>query len=299
MKKFLIIQASSRLGMKYLPHGGTALNFGVEKGPSAVLSQEYMQGLTTIADCTTIEYTFSDPESMESSAYYATIAKETNELALIIEKELSCHSYDGVVTVGGDHSIALSSTLAILRHFRGQKTGVIDFDSHGDIHLVKTSPSGNFHGMWLRPILGEFDNPEIQAIIDITLLPHDFLYIGDLLTEPEEERFIQEKNITHINKPQLENTLRESNTRIANFCTAHERIHVTFDIDVFKQSLVNATGTPNPNGLDIPEVTACIQTIVNSDAFFSLDVVEVNPEKDGAPETIALAQSVIRQFLKI
>ena len=42
MNHILITKASSRLGMKFIPHGGSELNIGVENGPDAVLTPEFL-----------------------------------------------------------------------------------------------------------------------------------------------------------------------------------------------------------------------------------------------------------------
>ncbi len=297
MKNLLIVQAESRLGMKYFPHGDTKLNLGVEYGPKAVLSNAFLGEIQETCGIDLITYAFSDPEEVNKEEYYKKIADESDALAKEIVGKLDSKKYAGLITVGGDHGIAFASVLGTLRFLRDKKVGVIDFDSHGDIHLQKTSPSGNFHGMWLRPFFGDFDDPAIREVTDVFIAPSQFLYVGNLLLEEEEERFIQEKGIQQITLEDIQNRKDASIQRIVNLCANVDVVHVTFDIDVFKKSIVSATGTPNPAGFGKDAVLACIEPIVNSGKLFSLDLVEVNPDKDNAQSTVETAQMVIEQFV--
>ena len=294
----LLVKASSRLGMKYIPSGGKVLNIGVEHGPSAVISPAFIATLR--GKISEIDFAFSLPENTTDQNYYRIVAEETNALAQQIQEKISHGDIDKVITVGGDHSIALASMLGILRSFPTKKIGLIDFDSHGDIHLTKTSPTGNLHGMWLRPLLEDFDNEDIRSIVGNTRLnTKNLLYIGNLLLEEEEERLIAEDAIQTIPSTVFEQSDTSPEQKIKAFCESLDMIHITFDIDVFKESLVRATGTPNPNGFDMKMIERSIAPILESGKFFSMDLVEVNPEKPGAKETIELAQKIITMFSQI
>ena len=298
MKNLLIAKASSRLGMKYVPHGGTVLNIGVENGPDAVLTPGFLQELSQTHETDVFDYTFSEPDPISKETYYPIVAEESATLANEIVQKLLSKKYSGLITVGGDHSIAYASVLGVLRFLEGKKVGIIDFDSHGDIHLQATSPTGNFHGMWVRPFFDVFDAPAIADVTNVEVLPsNQFLYIGNLLLEGEEERFIKEKNISVIDSKMIDADNAGMIKKISDFCADMEVVHVTFDIDVFKKEIVSATGTPNPNGFDVEMIKQCIKPIVDSGKIFSMDLVEVNPKKDGAEQTVATAQMVIKEFL--
>ena len=296
MQKLLIIKANSRLGMKYIPIGGTELNIGVEHGPAAVLDAAFLGEIGSHADTRVIDFTFSLPEDVSEEKYYSIVASETDLLAGEILKNLNEGDFRKVITVGGDHSIALASMLGILRYLKGKKVGVIDFDSHGDIHLAQTSPTGNFHGMWLRPLLGDFDNAEIKNILDVRIPPQDFLYVGNLLLEGEESDFIRLNDIQAISSDDIKADGENIRKKISDFCARFDCVHVSFDIDVFKRDIVSATGTPNPDGFDWDLINRCIDPIIASKKLFSLDVVEVNPKKENARNTIETAQEIISHF---
>ncbi|MCE9585514.1 arginase family protein [Candidatus Nomurabacteria bacterium] len=298
MNNLLLIKAKSRLGMKFLPFGGdTVLNIGVENGPDAVLDEHFLGNLKDKYNLKILDFSFSNPEDVLDEDYYSVFSKETKDLSEKILSELNFNNYKFVVTLGGDHSVALASDIASLKFLENKKVGFIDFDSHGDIHLSKTSPSGNVHGMWLRPLLSDFDEENIIQVANVRIPTDNFLYIGNLILEDEEKRFINEKNIKIISSNDINSNSSEIISYINDFCSRMDVLHVTFDIDVFKKDLVSATGTPNVNGFSAEMVNICMQPIMASKKLFSIDLVEVNPEKDKPEMTIKIAQDIILQFL--
>jgi len=298
MKKLLVSKVSSRLGMKYIPSGGTVLNIGVENGPDAVLTPEFIQDISQENEVDLFDYTFSDPDPISKETYYPVVAEESATLANDIVEKLTHKKYSGLINVGGDHSIAYATILGVLRFLEGKKVGIIDFDSHGDIHLQRTSPTGNFHGMWVRPFFDIFDEKSIADVVNVEVIPsNQFLYIGNMLLEEEESRFIQEKGIPVIDSKMIDADKAGMMKKIADFCENVEFVHVTFDIDVFEKDIVSATGTPNPDGFGVEMIKDCIKPIVDSGKLFSMDLVEVNPAKENAVQTVSTAQMIIKEFL--
>ncbi len=295
-KKILIIKSRSRLGMKYIPIGGKELNLGVEYGPDEILTKDFLNKLT---DFHIIDFDFSLPEEIPDDKYYLSISDEISELSQKIQKEFIDTKSNFIINVGGDHSIASSSLLSALKIMQDKKVGVIMFDSHGDLHLKRTSPTGNYHGMWLRPFWDIYDDPHIENIIDVSLDNSQLLFIGNLLLEEEEVDFMSKNKIPVFSSKEFtDNKKNNSYNQILDFCNKHDVVHVSFDIDVFKTSLVSATGTPNPDGFDKKMIFDIIDVLKGNGKIVSLDLVEVNPKKFGAKETITLAQEVLRAFLE-
>ncbi|MCC6448129.1 MAG: arginase family protein [Chitinophagaceae bacterium] len=281
--------------MKYIPIGGKELNLGVENGPDEVLTQAFTKEL---GGSHIIEYNFSLPEEIPDDKYYLSMANEINELSQRIQKEFNNKGSNFIINIGGDHSIASSSLLSVLQMKNGENIGVIMFDSHGDLHLKRTSPTGNYHGMWLRPFWDVYDDTEIQNTINLSLKRDQLLFVGNLLLEEEEENFLSKNEIPIFSSGKFNNDIKnDSYSKLLDFCQKHDYIHVSFDIDVFKTDLVSATGTPNPDGFDRKMIFDIIDVLNKSGKIISLDLVEVNPKKCGAKETITLAQEVLKAFL--
>lgn len=290
MNKVLFVKASSRLGMINIPHKGTTLNIGVENGPDAILS---VFDWTELFE--TIHYTFPLPENINKEAYTSIIAASTLELKNLILQNWK----DGekLVLIGGDHSTAFSSLLADLERFKDCRVGYIQIDTHGDINQISTSHTGNFHGMWLRPFIGDFDDENIQNLVETKLSPKDILYIGNMDLDPEETRFIESQKIPIISSQECITNFFKVKQHLSEFINKYDHLHISFDIDVFDKSLVSATGTPAENGFLKDEMFEIIK-ILKTARSFSLDLVEVNPEKLGAEETIRLAREVLQGFIE-
>ena len=199
------------------------------------------------------------------------------------------------MVVGGDHSVAFSSLLAALSRLKNpQNLGYIQFDSHGDLHLFSTSPSGNFHGMWLRPFFGNFDSPSIAKLASSLLRPEQVLFIGNLELEPEELRFFAKNKIAQVSTSSLADNKRGSLEKIEKFVGRFKHLHISFDIDVFHQDYVSATGTPAENGFQPSSIFEILEIFAGSK--MSIDLVEVNPRKPTAHSTIKMAQKVLSQL---
>lgn len=276
-------KAHSRLGIINIPHGGTERNVGVEYGPDAILSKSF---LDSYQNPPVSSFSFPLPEEIDQNTYTSQIAHSSKKFCDFINARLQPGEMQ--VVIGGDHSVAFGSLLAVLKRVENKKIGYVQFDSHGDVNLFSSSPTGNFHGMWLRPFIGDFDNTEIQNLISETLRPEQLLFIGNLDLDPEEQKFFTDKKISNISK--------SNSVALEKFIRKFDNIHISFDIDVFDKKLVSATGTPARHGLTVHEVFPLL-SIISKAKSISFDLVEVNPKKRGAKKTIKLAQDVIEKFI--
>jgi len=66
------------------------------------------------------------------------------------------------------------------------------------------------------------------------------------------------------------------------------KVYITIDLDVFDPSIMPATGTPEPGGLDWYPVLAFLKEIFKTKNVMGFDLVELAPVKDNkAPEFLA------------
>ncbi len=130
---------------------------GVDAAPSALISSGLLTqlheelGYTLHHDNTVHAYKDLIP------ATNPVIRGMKNPLAVsAVTKKLSAqvyaHAREGrcVLTLGGDHSIAIgtiSGTARAIRERLGREMAVIWVDAHADINTPETSESGNIHGM--------------------------------------------------------------------------------------------------------------------------------------------------------
>jgi arginase len=283
MKKIHIYKAYSRLGLINVPHKQKSPNLGVEEGPNGVLANFNFDSSSQVD-----AFEFSTPEKIDKNKYLEIIAEESKKFVQLITQTIQPN--DIQLVLGGDHSVSFPSLIALFERIDPKNIGHIQFDSHTDLHLVSTSPSGNFHGMWLRPLVDGFDNNDISRLVQKQLPPKNLLYIGNLDSEPEEIRFMKEHTIKTLSKDEV------NIQKVASFTSQFTHIHINFDIDVFDPSISPATGTPPLRGFFEKDIFP-ILSLLSKHPSISIDLVEVNPQKPESQKTINLARQVLDTLL--
>lgn len=288
MKSAHFFAAHSRLGLINPPYGSNKFNYGVEIAPDFILNNNF---LNNFLNCKVDKFIFSKPEKIDKENYQKIIAKESLSFANMINQKLAFNETQ--VVIGGDHSVAFGSVLALLERYKSSELAYIHFDSHADTSSMADSPSQNFHGQFLRALIDEnFDHQDLKKLKKNSLLAKNTMIIGDL--EDDDFDYIKEAEINYANG--LDQKLIIEELKRITKTTRH--LHVSFDIDVFAKNIAPATGTPNKwGGLNKSQIWPILETI-SGFTNLSIDLVEVNPYKNGGIETVTLAQEVLLELLK-
>jgi len=286
-------KARSRLGIINLPLYGTDYNVGVEHGPDAVLDEGFLRSLPLSCPVHSIDYSL--PEQTGKAKYRETIAHAASAFADFITGNLA--PGETQVVVGGDHSVAFGSVLAVLKRFPADEIAYFHFDSHSDQSLFSDSLTGNFHGLFARVLFDpHFDDPQINALIPVKIPTANAWVFGDL--EADDYDFIRSSGMKSTTSEQLSSEAKRLHEQLQRFILPFRHIHVSFDIDVFTRTLAPATGTPALIGFTRAQIMPLL-TILRDHPSCSYDLVEVNPQKPGSAETISLAQDVLRTMLEV
>ena len=99
-----------------------------------------------------------------------------------------------LLTVGGDCGIDVAPVESALAQ-HGDRLAVVWIDAHADLNTPASSPSGAFHGMVLRTLLGA-GPPELAPAR--ALRPEQVVLAGVRALDPEERRFLVEQSIRHV-----------------------------------------------------------------------------------------------------
>ena len=163
-------------------------------------------------------------------------------------------------TLGGEHSLTAGSIRPFVKKFK--KIHLLHFDAHADL---RNSYQGNkfSHASAIRRCL---DNPNVSlvsfGIRNISLNEIPFL----------------KKNNKRIKiywaKDKKKWNLKEFKKSIKN-----KNVYLTFDVDGLDQSLMPATGTPEPGGLFWDETINIIKIATKSSNIVGADVNELSPIK--------------------
>lgn len=293
MRKVHFYKASTRLGILYPPIHQKTLNIGVEDAPDAILTDDFLSKFNN----SITEFDFPKPEDISKDNYIKILADKLKEFKTLINTTIKTNETQ--VVIGGDNSVTFSSLLSLLERVGdSKKVGYIQFDSHGEMNLYQSSPTKNFHGMYLRPFIDNFDVPQIKKIVNFKLSTQNLLFIGDLKLDAEENKFFTKSKFVNINRGDVLRDNKRVIKEIKDFIERFDYLHVNFDVDVFNKKEVFATGIPSDNGFLLDELLPILK-IVSKHPNISLDLSEVNPKKKGAERTIQIVQKVILTLLQL
>lgn len=200
-----------------------------------------------------------------------------------------------LLTLGGDHSIALPALRALTQVY-GQPISVVHFDAHLDTWDPSAYPSS-----WLDP-----SDPNTQS----------FFTHGTMFWMAARENLIANASSVHaglrsrlLGLEDYENDTAQGWVRISaddidDFGVhgivkrildqvGHEKpVYLSVDIDVIDASLAPGTGTPEPGGWTMRELIRILRGIEALNVV-GADIVEVSPAYDGVGEVTALAAAQV------
>jgi len=208
---------------------------------------------------------------------------------------------DFVVTIGGDHSVAIGSIAGILRH--RPDTGIVWVDAHADINTPLTTFSGNIHGMVLSFLMKHPDCASVEEyawLKDVPKLdPTKLVYIGLRDLDVGEKRIIRESGIKAFTMHDVD---KHGIGRVMEMAIEHLRgrkdcpLHLSFDIDGVDPLFAPSTGTRVGGGLTQREAYFICESVAETGLLASMDIVEVNTslgDKEGASNTVHLAEKLV------
>lgn len=166
-----------------------------------------------------------------------------------------------VVTLGGEHTIAIAPIRAHLRAF--PQMSLLHLDAHADLR-EHYDGSPYSHACVMARVL-EFLQPERLVQVGIRALSRE-----------EAERIRRDSIYTvfaaDIRRNQHDTWISGVLSRLGS------QVYITLDVDVLDPAQMPATGTPEPNGLWYHEVIALLRSIRESGRrIVGFDVVEFAP----------------------
>lgn len=152
------------------------------------------------------------------------------------------------IVIGGDCGVELA---AIERVIHGGETAVVWLDAHPDINTPESSPSGAFHGMVLRTLLGE--GP--AELVPAEALRVDRVILAGVraLDDPESD-FIETSGIRALAPPDLS----PESLAAALVATGASSVYLHIDLDVLDPSEFDCVSYPEPFGLSLKSLLELI-----------------------------------------
>jgi N1-aminopropylagmatine ureohydrolase len=163
-----------------------------------------------------------------------------------------------LVGLGGEHSV----TAPLVRAARAghPRLGVLQLDAHADLR-------DSFEG-----------SPHNHACVMHRLVDEgvQIAQVGVRSLTGEEQTLIRERSICTVLAPEAVEAPVES--WIGRVLAALPReVYVTVDLDVLDPSVMPATGTPEPGGLDWYRTLAVVRAVARARRIVGFDVVELAP----------------------
>ena len=166
-----------------------------------------------------------------------------------------------VLTLGGDHLVAIGAIRAHARHL--PRLSVLQFDAHADLRDVYEGARYSAATVMRRTL---------------DVCP-SIAQVGIRSFSEEEAALIRERNIPQALAATVhQQRMTGSRDWIESTLAAlHDDVYITFDVDCFDPSLMPGTGTPEPGGLGWYDALDLIAAVAAHKRIVGADVVELSP----------------------
>lgn len=272
-----------KLSIVSAPFSGGQPKGGVDKGPEYLLGGGLEKHLQSLNWETKFDghLEFPVPESDEDIGKMKR-PRYVAEAARRVYKSVSEAAVSGrfVLTIGGDHSIAIGTVAGVREKY--PDACLIWVDAHCDLNTPSATDSGNLHGCPLSWVTGlakpEKDDPFgwVPECLDFKNLA----YIALRDVDDFEKKMIKDHNITaysmhHVDKygigKVVEMALQKINPDLS------KPIHLSFDVDAMDPFFAPSTGTPVRGGLTWREACYICEELAATGKLVAMDLVECNP----------------------
>ncbi|PLW06143.1 hypothetical protein PCANC_25177 [Puccinia coronata f. sp. avenae] len=291
------------------PFSGGQPRPGVDDGPSHLIQDGLIKSIESVGYSTVVDQLNLSAISKEDDPDIGILknprlVSETNKTLM---ETINSHTEKGefIVTIGGDHSLAIGTLSGTLNAF--PEACVIWVDAHADINTPDTTETGNLHGCPVSFLLSSLHaGKDLEPFkwIKPYLKPDRLVYIGLRDIDMGERKILKENHIRcftmhdvdkHGIGKVVEMALESVNKDLKR------PIHLSFDVDALDPSVAPSTGTPVRGGLTFREGHYICEAIYETGCLVALDLMEVNPvlmttEAD-VIQTLSVGQSLIRSAL--
>ncbi|WP_027361440.1 agmatinase [Halodesulfovibrio aestuarii] len=194
----------------------------------------------------------------------------TEQVLARIEAAISTAAEYGMpVMLGGEHSVTLGALRALKK--KHGTFGIVQFDAHADLRKAYEGNPYSHASVMHRAI--ELELPVFQ--------------LGVRAFCTEEVAVRAKHNIPHIDAKELALSPLPGTLLPDGF---PENIYITFDVDGLDPSVIRATGTPVPGGIQWWQAITLLEKAVKGRNVVGCDVVELAPQEGDHASDFAAAQ---------
>jgi arginase len=197
-----------------------------------------------------------------------------------------------IFAVGGDCGIEVAVVSHLTARYGGE-LALIWLDAHPDLNTPESSPSGHFHGMPLRVLMGEGD-PAFTALVEPPVRAEQLVLAGMRAPDPPERAFAQQRGIPTISPRSL---VADPTELLRWVCeTGLGRVYVHLDLDVCDPREVPTVACPTAGGVPIAALVGALKAISGEVEVVGAGITEALLEGASVPFEIQPLLDWFRQL---
>lgn len=238
-----------------VPYDGTSTWIkGADSGPKAILEASYNLEFYDIE---------TDSEVFRRGIYTDApleIPGSPEDVAATVHKSIAYWLGKGKfpVVLGGEHSVSIGAFRAMAETF--ENLTILQLDAHSDLRPTYEGSPCNHACVMARA-------KELCPIVQVGIRSMD------TVEKPQMDR-----NRVFFAHEICDRPHREWIKNVVGLLT--ENVYVTIDLDAFDPSVLPATGTPEPGGLNWYDAIELVKAVCAEKCMVGFDVVELCPRKE-------------------
>lgn len=195
----------------------------------------------------------------------ASILKNTRQAL----DKLNTVKPDRIFMIAGTCGSEIAPLGYLNQHYRGD-LAVLWLDAHPDLNTPQSSPSGHFHGMVLRALLGDGD-PVLSEFVSRPLSPSQVTLAGVRESDRPEAEFVSAERIPIISPDELKDS---SALAAAVGRDGFSNLYVHLDVDFFNPKNFKAAQFQTPGGISMDRLAPILADLNERYTIVGLSVVE-------------------------
>jgi agmatinase len=232
---------------------------GADKGPAAIIeASRYLEFYDIETDSEVFKKGIFTAKPVRSSSSSVLIKKTDSAVSRYLKDNKL------VVTLGGEHSIAIGIIESYARHYKN--LSVLHLDAHADSR--DTYEGSRYNHACVIARAREYTS----NIVSVGIRSMDFF---------ERSGFDRKKMFFAHEIHDSDKWISKAVSRLT------DTVYVTIDLDVFDPGIMPSTGTPEPGGLGWYQVLKLLSSVARSKRIVGFDVVELCPSNSKAPDFLA------------
>lgn len=207
---------------------------------------------------------------------YPSILGQFDELRSLIDATLPSATFLAAGTCG----MEVMPVSYLNRRFEGDLT-VVWFDAHADLNTPESSPSGTFHGMPLRTILGEGDDAMLSRTYSV-LDPRQIVLAGVREFDEAERSFAVQESMQLVTATELRSGAGSGALHAALRAAVSRNVYVHIDFDVLDAAAFPGVYMPAAGGLSVGELETAVAAVTGTYRLVGASMVELAPASEPA-----------------